>query len=213
MINVNLLDWRGKIRDINNNKFYALAGVVVFIVVLLSLSVIFVINSMVGGEKANIKYLENEIGQVETKIVKIKDLQKQKDLLISRRAVIETLQASSPFVVRMLDNLAKSVPDGVVIKSLTRTEDQLVITGSSDTNSQVSALMKNIEPLKWVKSYKLNDITTLKSSGAQTSQTNKNAAADDSNAVNNKIDFQLNIVLDSTLSSGKPETGGANAVK
>jgi len=189
MININLLDWRGKIRLINNNRFYALTGVAVVIVVICTLFVSFILNSMVDGEDGNVKYLSTEISAVEGKIGKIKDLQKQKDLLLSRRSVIETLQASSPFVVKVLDNLAKAVPEGVVLNSVIRTQDQLVITGSSDTNSQISTFMKNIAVLPWVKSYKLNDITS------QTTKELKNAK-DQKDQGASKIDFQLGLVLD-----------------
>ena len=192
---LNLLDWRGKIRIVNNNRFYILTGVVVAIVVILTLSFSLVIDTMISSQEGNIKYLDKEISAVEGRIGKIKDLQKQKDLLLSRRTVIELLQASSPFVVKIMDNLVRAIPEGVVLKNLNRNQDQLVIIGSSDTNSQISTLMKNIELLKWVKSYKLNDITAK---GKSEDPNNKDAS-------NGKIDFQLNLVLDQPVIGDKDE--------
>ena len=195
MININLLDWRGEIRIINNNRFYVLTGVVVTIAIILALGVSLIIDTMINNEEGNIKYLDKEISAVEGRIGKIKDLQKQKDLLLSRRSVIELLQESSPFVVKILDNVVRAIPEGVVLRDLNRTQDQLVIIGSSDTNSQIATLMKNIEQLKWVKSYKLNDITSK----------GKSEDPNSKDVNNGKIDFQLNLVLDQPVIGDKDE--------
>lgn len=158
MIAINLLDWREQRRVIQNNRFFVLIGLTIFMCSLLAFMLSGVINELIGSNQSDVAQLTSEVSSVEKKIALIKDLQAQKDLLLARRQVIESLEDSRPFVVRIFDNLARVVPAGVVLTELTRKDDLLTLIGTGDSNVDVSDFMKNIQKLRWVDSAKLSEI-------------------------------------------------------
>lgn len=199
MIEINLLDWREKRKFVQNNRFFVLIGAAVFACVF----VIFLINMTLQGHatdlQSNVAYLSGEISSVQQKIEQIKDLQAQKDLLLERREVVETLQASRTFIVKIFDNLSRVVPSGVVLNEMTRKDNLLSLSGIADSNGSVSALMKSIARLRWVKEAKL---TELKNVDAQTAQANTQDSARKagSKAVPNtqKVEFKLEVTMEPT---------------
>jgi type IV pilus assembly protein PilN len=193
MTNINLLNWREKRTQIQNNRFFVVVGVAVFVCFLMSLFIDYITDGFVASKKINITYLSSEITQVEDKINKIKDLQDQKELLLTRRQVIESLQESRPFTVKIFDNLPRVIPTGIVITEITRKGDSLQLIGIAESNAAVSIFMKNVVRLKWVKDAKLSELKTVpaqaetKSGGKDTSKVNNDAG---------KVTFQLKIALD-----------------
>lgn len=158
MIHINLLDWRSKRKRILNNRFFAMIAASVLCALVLLFFVNLIINNIINNIKAEVVYLDTEAAAVESKIAKIKDLEDQKKLLLSRRKIIDGLEESRSFTVRIFDNLARVVPTGVVFTDLTRKGNELFISGFSDSNNAISVLLRNIQRLKWVKDASLSEI-------------------------------------------------------
>jgi type IV pilus assembly protein PilN len=160
MIAINLLDWRSKYVSIQNTRFYVVISAVVFICAIATLSTLLIINRMISIVDEDITYLGTELVMVEGKIQDIKDLQEKKSILLSRRQVIESLQSNRSLAVIIFDNLIRTVPDGVVLNSLSRKQEELTISGSSDSNYSITVFMENMQKLPWVKEAKLTEIKT-----------------------------------------------------
>lgn len=186
MIAINLLDWRSKRIKILNHRFIAILTAASFLTALITLSGSLIIDSMINTVKSDIAYLDSELQSVEGKIQQIKDLQESKQLLLSRRKVIETLQQSRPLVVNIFDNIARAIPSDITLNEMTRKTDILTISGVSSSNSGITVLMDNLQKLSWVKDAKLGEIRT-----AEVKESDKNAATN----TLPQIEFHIQIAI------------------
>lgn len=145
MIRINLLPHREEKRKARRQQFFALAG---FLVVLGGL-VVFLVHSVIGGyigrqEEKN-AFLKKEIAALDKEIDEIKRLKEQTDSLLSRKQVIETLQANRAETVHLFNELVRQTPEGVYLKSLKQTGLKINLTGNAQSNARVSTLMRNLE--------------------------------------------------------------------
>ena len=145
MARINLLPWREEQRKERQRRFLStLLGTVI-----LGIAVVFLVMT-VFDQKINHQQLRNgvvkkEISKLEARIKKIDELERIRNRLISRKQVIERLQASRSMTVELLDNLAKSIPVGVTLVTVRQQGPNLELTGSSQSNARVSAYLRELE--------------------------------------------------------------------
>jgi type IV pilus assembly protein PilN len=166
MPRINLLPWREKQRLRRRNQFFAgLAGGVAAAGVVIALA-----NWIMGGIIANQDerndLLKAEIAQLDKKIAEILDLEAAKDRLLARMAIIEQLQRSRPEIVHVFDELVSALPDGVYLTSVKQTGKRLEIRGNAESNTRVSAFMRNIDRSKWLTQPDLQ-VVEVKEAGAR----------------------------------------------
>ena len=63
--------------------------------------------------------------------------------------VIQNLQGNRPVIVRIFDQVARIVPEGVYFKEVTLEDDRLTLVGVAEANNRISALMRNFEESDW----------------------------------------------------------------
>ena len=149
MARINLLPWREQLREERKKQFFAaLAATVVA-----SLGIVFMadlyISAGVNQQQSRNQYLEKQINQLNARITEIKNLRTRKEQLLERMEVIQGLQGNRPVIVRVFDEVAKVVPDGVYFKDLAIEGNQLTLVGVAESNSQISALMRNFDASEW----------------------------------------------------------------
>ncbi len=152
MATINLLPWREEYRQQKKREFLEIA-VAVFLLALLAL---FAWDRMVNGrisvqEERN-ALLQQEIDALDEKVEEIAELKERRQQLLDRMTVIQSLQANRPEIVRVFDELAVAVPEGVYLSSLSRTDENIAMTGFSESNNRVSAFMRRLDS-----SYKFTD--------------------------------------------------------
>lgn len=160
MISINLLDWRSKRIKILNHRFVAVTSISVIITVLLTLSSEIFIQARVNKIKSNMSYMDTQLRAVDDKIQTIKDLQNSKQLLISRRKIIESLQGSRPLYVKLFDSMVRVIPSDITINEISRKGLQLDLSGISHSHSSVATLVDKLQELAWVKDAKIGEIKT-----------------------------------------------------
>ena len=64
--------------------------------------------------------------------------------------IIEQLQRSRPEIVHVFDEIVRTLPDGVRLTSVKQTASRLEIKGDAESNTRVSAFMRNIDKSKWL---------------------------------------------------------------
>jgi type IV pilus assembly protein PilN len=89
--------------------------------------------------------IKQEISRLEVRIARIDELERTRARLISRKQVIEQLQASRSITVELLDQLAKTIPVGVTLTSIRQQGPQLALIGNSQSNARVSAYLRELE--------------------------------------------------------------------
>lgn len=151
MARINLLPWRAELRKQRLREFMTAAGGSVVVMLLVIVYVHLHVTGLIDKQNARNHFLENQIEEVDAKIKEIKELEKQKQQLISRMKVIERLQRNRPEIVHLFDELVTAIPDGLYLTHLKQTESTLVIEGFAQSNARVSAFMRGLEASPWFK--------------------------------------------------------------
>ena len=161
MANINLLPWRERKREEHKKSFFISLGVAAGIAVaLLGLSDR-VVNASINNQATLNEYLRQQIVLLDEKLVQIKLLREQKTALTERMAVIQGLQGTRPIIVRLFDELARSLPEGVYYNSIIRTGDSISLEGVAESNNRISALMRDLDASKWFADPDLRQVNAL----------------------------------------------------
>ena len=159
MAHINLLPWREELRQQKKKQFIGFIGATALVSGGIVLLVHLYIAGMIDYQESRNNKLKDEIKLVEAKIKEIENIEKQKEQLIARMRVIEELQGNRPEVVHLLEEIAKVVPDGLYIETLTQKSRNVKITGKAQSNARVSAFMRQLEASNWFEAPKLDVIS------------------------------------------------------
>lgn len=166
MPRINLLPWRDELRTERRNQFFIALGSTAGLVALLILISNLTFGSFIGYQKDRNRILQSEIDMLNIKIKEIIDLEDQKDRLLARMEIIEQLQRSRPSIVHVFEELVTTLPDGVYLNEVKQNGARLEIVGSAESNTRVSALMRNIDTSDWLSSPDL-EVVEVKARSAE----------------------------------------------
>jgi type IV pilus assembly protein PilN len=145
MARINLLPWREEKRRESQRQFMSTLLMTSILGVVLVFLAGAVYDQKVKHQQFRNELVKKEIRKLETRIKRIDELERTRARLISRKQVIERLQASRAMTVELLDKLAKSIPVGVTLTSMRQQGPTLVLAGTSQSNARVSAYLKELE--------------------------------------------------------------------
>lgn len=174
MIPINLLPHRAERRKAQRRQFFIMAGVTAGIAVGIVALVHTVLEGNISNQEQRNKYLDQQIAQLDTQISEIKKLKEQTQQLLSRKKVVESLATNRTETVRLLDQLARLLPDGLYLRSVKQTGDSVNIQGYSTSNARVSTLMRSFESSPWLQSPTLIEIKAAKVGNTTLSDFNLN---------------------------------------
>lgn len=148
MAKINLLPWRESLRQTQKKQYIGS-----LIVVSLSVFVVFwiagqIFDQQIRNQNSRNNYLQQQINVLDTQIAEIQEINAVKDAITIRMALIEQLQVSRNLTPLLFDELAKIVPEGVSFAKMNRLENQIRITGVSESNNRLSAFMRALENSK-----------------------------------------------------------------
>lgn len=150
MPRINLLPWRAELRKQRRNQFYmGLGGAVIGAGVVVLLAGL-VMGAIISNQKERNALLKSEIEALDQRIKEIVDLEQKKQRLLARMEIIEQLQRSRPEIVHVFDQLVRTLPEGVYLTSIKQTGLELEIKGAAESNTRVSAFMRNIDKSGWL---------------------------------------------------------------
>ena len=186
MAHINLLPWRERLREERKREFInIMVGVVI-----ISAGLLFLVDryfrSEINTQNARNSFVRTEIQQLDAQVAEINQLQQQKQEIRSRMNVIQDLQGSRPVIVRIFDELVRTLPQGVYFTRLQRTNDEIEITGVAESYARLTELMRRLDTSQWFRDPDLRIIS------AQESQSFSQGSA---NA------FTLNLTLESQRDS------------
>lgn len=145
MIRINLLPHREEKRKARRQQFYALGGLIAVLAGVIWFLGYTVINGYIAGQEEKNSFLKKEIAGLDKEIDEIKRLKEQTDSLLSRKRIIEALQANRTETVHLFNELARQTPEGVFIKTLKQQGGKISIAGYAQSNARVSTLMRDLE--------------------------------------------------------------------
>ncbi|GAB5499234.1 MAG: type 4a pilus biogenesis protein PilN [Pseudohongiellaceae bacterium] len=159
MAHINLLPWRERLREERRREFLSiLVGVVI-----IGAGLLFLVDRYFNGEidtqTARNDFLRSEISQLDAQVAEISELQQQKEDIQARMNVITDLQGTRPVIVRIFDELVRTLPEGVYYETLERTGDTIAIEGVSESYSRITELMRRLDDSEWFTEADLSDIS------------------------------------------------------
>ena len=144
MARINLLPWREEQRRDRQRQFMSTLLMTAIMGVILVFAGITVYDQKIKHQQFRNQVIQKEIRQLETRIKRIDELERTRARLISRKQIIERLQASRSMTVELLDKLAKTIPVGVTLTSVRQQGPTLALTGTSQSNARVSAYLREL---------------------------------------------------------------------
>ncbi len=176
MANINLLPWREKLREERKQKFIVQLGMTAVVAGLVLVVLHLMVKSSIDNQGAVNTALRTEIATLDGRLTEIRQLQDQKKALKARMAVIQELQGNRPVIVRLFDELVRTLPDGVYYNSIIRVNDSISLEGVAESNSRISALMRDLEASEWFADPNLLGVSAMSAgaeAGAQQNSRNK----------------------------------------
>jgi type IV pilus assembly protein PilN len=175
MANINLLPWRERQREERKQQFLVTLAITAGVAGLILFGVDRVLVSQISNQTARNQYLSEQIVLLDKEIAEIRQLQQQKKDLTARMAVIQDLQGTRPIIVRLFDELVRTLPEGIYYDAITRTEAGISIDGIAESNSRVSALMRALDESEWFADPDLRQVTAENpaAGSVETSQRNR----------------------------------------
>ena len=161
MIRINLLPWREIKRKRQQKNFYVLLGVVAVIGIAIWFAGHTILNEQIDDRVDRNAYLDSEIKKLDKQLEEIDQLKAKIDELLSRKKVVEALQANRAGAVYLLDQLVRQMPDGVYLKGVSQKGDRIVVSGFAQSNARVSTFMRNLENSSYLEKPSLIEIRAV----------------------------------------------------
>ena len=160
MAKINLLPWREELRKQKQREFASMSGGSAIIAGLIVLLAHFHVDGLIDNQNQRNTFLESEIDILDQRIVRIKELERMKANLLARMNVIQELQRSRPESVHLMDEMVRTLPDGVYLDKFNQKGKDLTMAGVAQSNARVSDYMRNIDSSEWLTGPSLDQIKT-----------------------------------------------------
>ena len=158
MARINLLPWRALLREQRRRRFLAVLAVLSVLAVAGLFAADHFIDTLVERQLERHDLIRSATFQLDGRAQQIDQLKVRREQLLERMQTIGTLQASRSSSGIILEQLARSLPEGVYFTDVKMTEGTIVITGVAQTNNLVAQLMRNLDASHWLETPQLNDV-------------------------------------------------------
>ncbi len=156
MARINLLPWREERRQQRQQEFYAVLAGAALMGLLAFIGVNMQLSAMQDHQDGRNQILKNQIAVLDRRIRDIETLEKERAELIERKLAIEELQKSRTEIVRLFDQVVRTIPDGVSLESIKQVGGLVTVEGLAESNAKVSAYMRSMEASPWMRGADLN---------------------------------------------------------
>ncbi|MEA1082514.1 PilN domain-containing protein [Marinobacter qingdaonensis] len=172
MAKINLRPWREELRAEKQKQFVVMllgAAIIAGGLVFLWKSDM---DSRIAYQQSRNAYIETATKKLDEQIKEIESLKRKRDELLARMQVIQDLQGKRPVIVRVFDELVRTLPDGLFYTDLQKRGDQVNIVGMAESNSRISNLMRQFEESAWFANPNLSNVSAADNRRAGYSQFN-----------------------------------------
>lgn len=158
MARINLLPWREWEREKRKQEFLVNLALVLLGAGLAVFAWGWQLDGAIEQQTARNKMLTTEIAQLDEKIKEISTLRREREELLSRMRVIQDLQGNRPVIVRVFDELVRTMSKGVYYEELSMSGADLAVSGTAESNNRISSLMRNLDTSGWFQNPNLKSI-------------------------------------------------------
>lgn len=165
MSKINLLPWRLEKRVKLQRRFITLLVATALLSAAAVAGVYFYYQNAIEFQSQRNQYLQQQMAELDKKILEIKELDAIKAAVITRIQVIEQLQLQRPQIVHLFDEWLDTLPQGVYLTGIEQLgpappkvgeppalEGRGVarIKGSAQSNGRVSSYMNELDASEWL---------------------------------------------------------------
>ena len=144
MIRINLLPHREQKRLARQRRYVSMLVMSFLIAAGIVLTGYMFLSAKLDIQADRNRFLTEENAKLDLEIAEIDKLKAEKQALLDRKKIVERLQSNRTETVHLLDQLTRQVPEGVYLKDVKQSNDQLVLIGYAQSNARVSTLMRNL---------------------------------------------------------------------
>lgn len=193
MAKINLLPWREALRQRQKQQYLAsLGGVAILTFGLFWIAGQF-IDQQIRNQQSRNLYLTQQIEILDSQISEIKRIREKKTEIAIRMSLIEQLQVSRNLTPILFEEIAKSVPSGISLNSMSRKGNHIKIVGISESNNRLSSFMRALDESKVFIQPELSSIVA------------------DTSAANAVSDFELSMKISPEFASSTPNIQNSGA--
>ncbi len=150
MARINLLPWREQLREERKKQFLSILVLIVVVAGLLVFLAGRALNGKIDHQNARNDFVRKEIQLLDSRIKEIEQLQARRTQLLDRMKIIQDLQGNRPIIVRVFDELVRTMPEGVYFTSVNMRGAVVNIKRGAESNSRVSNLMRQMDASDWL---------------------------------------------------------------
>lgn len=172
MAKINLRPWREELRAEKQQQFVVMLVGAVIVAAGLGFLWKTKVDNQIAYQESRNAYVQSAMKELDSQIKEIENLRRKRDELISRMKVIQDLQGKRPVIVRVFDELVRTLPDGLFYTDLKKNGDKVSIVGMAESNSRISNLMRQFENSDWFADPNLTNVSSADSRRAGYSQFN-----------------------------------------
>lgn len=158
MARINLLPWRAVLREKRRKRFLIVLAALLAVTLGGLLAIDRFIDRAVERQLVRNDLIRSSMVQLDGRAQQIDQLKVRREQLLERMQTIETLQGNRSDSGIILEQLARSLPDGVYFTDVKMTEHTIVITGVARSNNLVAELMRNLDASHWLETPALIDV-------------------------------------------------------
>ena len=163
MMHINLLPWRERLREERRREFLT----IMMGFVIIAGGLVFLLDRYFNGEitmqQARNVFVRAEITLLDAQVAEINQLGQQKEDIRARMNVITDLQGTRPVIVRIFDEMVRTLPDGIFYEQVQRIEDVIAVEGIAESSARITELMRNLDDSEWFKATDLSEFSVVES--------------------------------------------------
>lgn len=144
MAQINLLPWREKAREQKRNLFGYTVGAFIGMTVVLVLLVHFHYSSLITIQKKRNAFLSQMVDEESRQLLDLNAKIESGEAYDSELHFLMSLRSSGYMAISLLDELARITPTAIVLTTLSRDGDDILIYGKATSDYQITELMKNM---------------------------------------------------------------------
>ena len=160
MIRINLLPFRAARKRENIRRQVTISALIVVFSIVLMIYILVERNTKLSALKDNQNDKKVELAKFQKDLKEIKDLERQTKEIETKLNVIKDLEKGKTGPVRLLDELSQAVPRGqLFFKSLKERGGSLSLSGTAMDNETVALFMDNLKNSEHITSVELQGVT------------------------------------------------------
>jgi len=149
MATINLRPWREELRQQKQKEYVMILSVVILGAAAIWWSVKGFYDTELSAQQYRNQFITLQMSALDEKIKEIQELRDQREQLLDRMKLIQDLQGNRPVIVRMFDEMARVLPDGVYFEEVKIAAGAFTIKGKADKNTSVAQLIRNFDQSPW----------------------------------------------------------------